>query len=98
MTTFAHINIRGLRSQKHQLTQFLTDNNIDILSLNETNLTNKILFKIPNYITYNQNSGLGNSPHTGVALLIKDSINSTLVSKGTHPHEFITVKLHSPYQ
>ena len=87
-----HININGLKPKKHELTQFLHDNNIDILSLNETFLHNDDPPNIPHYtlITQNRPDARGGG---GVAFLIKNSIQFNLIQKGLAPNEHITIQV-----
>ena len=45
----AHVNIRNCRNKEVEISLFLKENDIDILSLNETWLKSNFKFDIPNY-------------------------------------------------
>jgi len=48
-------NANGVSRHKLELSQFMNDNEIDVMLLAETHLTNKYNFKIREYMFYNTN-------------------------------------------
>ena len=49
LTTFLHINIRGIRGSKEELIQLLNKKNVFVASINETLLSTKSQIQIPGY-------------------------------------------------
>lgn len=69
-------NACGILNKKHELLNFLTKENIDIMLLGETWLKNGIYLTIPNYLVYRTDRTT--QPHGGTAILIKKHIQHTL--------------------
>lgn len=69
-------NACAVTNKKHELMNFLVEENIDIMLLGETWLKNGNNFSIPNYTTYRTDRTA--QPHGGTAILIKKHIKHTL--------------------
>ena len=65
-------NCQGLRPKRKQLQNYLLENQIDILALNETFLKPKFKFHLPGYDIYKNDRLVGNKD--GVAILVKKGI------------------------
>lgn len=66
-------NANGISKRKNELKTFLDDNNIDIMLLSETHLTNKNNFYLTGYIFHATNHPDGKA-HGGTGILIKQRI------------------------
>ena len=65
-------NRQGLRSKRKELQNYLLENQIDILALNETFLLLKIKFHLPGYHIYKNDRLVGTKGR--VAILVKKGI------------------------
>ena len=65
-------NCQGLRPKRKELQNYLLENQIDILALNETFLKPKIKFHLPGYDIYKNDRLVGTKG--GVAILVKKDI------------------------
>ena len=65
-------NCQGLRPKRKELQNYLLENQIDILALNETFLKPKIKFHLPGYDIYKNDRLVGTKG--GVAILVKKGI------------------------
>ena len=77
MTAFMGTNItlwncQGIRSKRKELKLYLKENKFDIVSLNETLLTNKVDFKIQGYNTIKNDRSAGT--RGGVTFLVKHGL------------------------
>lgn len=66
-------NANGVNQHKSEIFNFLSNNNIDVLLLSETHLTNKYNFNIPRYTFHKTNHPDGKA-HGGTGILIKSRI------------------------
>ena len=64
-------NFQGIRPKRKELELYLIENNLDIVALNETFLTNKIDFKIQGYDTIKM---IVTGDRGGVAFLVKHGL------------------------
>ena len=62
-------NCQGLRPKRNELHNYMLENQIDILALNETFLKPKFKFHLPGYDIYKNDRLVGTKG--GVAILIK---------------------------
>ena len=69
----AHINIRNCRNKEMEISLFLKEKNIDILSLNETWLKSKFELDILNYIITRNDRP--RRQRGGVTILVRNNIN-----------------------
>ena len=88
----AHVNIRGLKGKRHEVTNFLHHYDVDVLSLNETFLTPNDSLTFPEYTLISQPRG---GRGGGVAFLLKNTINHDILHKDIHPNEHITLRLNT---
>ena len=65
-------NCEGVRPKRKELQNYLLENQIDILALNETFLKPKIKFHLPGYDIYKNDRLVGTK--SGVAILVKKGI------------------------
>ena len=65
-------NCQGLRPKRKKLQNYLLENQIDILALNETFLEPKFKFHLPGYYIYKNDRLVGTKG--GVAILVKKGI------------------------
>ena len=65
-------NCQALSSKRKELQNYLPENQIDILALNETFLKPKIKFRLPGYDIYKNDRLVGTKG--GVAILVKKGI------------------------
>ena len=65
-------NCQGLRPKRKELQNYLQENQIDILALNETFLKQKFKFHLPGYDIYKNDRLVGTKG--GVAILVKKGI------------------------
>ena len=65
-------NCQGLRPKRKELQNYLLENQIDILALNETFLKPKIKIHLPGYDIYKNNRSVGTKDK--VAILVKKGI------------------------
>ena len=73
----AHINIRSCRNKVAEISLFLKENDIDILTLNETWLKSNFKLDIPNYsITHNDRP---RRRGRGVAILVRNDIKFDII-------------------
>ena len=73
----AHINIRSCRNKGVEISLFLNENDIDILTLNETWLKSNFKLDVPNYnITRNDRPKRRGG---GVAILVRDDIKFDII-------------------
>lgn len=72
----AHWNARGLRNHFQELKLFMAENNLDVMMINETNLTAKDKFRISGYECYRKDrSATGTTnPGGGVLIYIRKTI------------------------
>ena len=68
----AHINVRSWKNKEVEISLFLKENVIDILSLNETWLKSNIKLDIPNYTIVRRNRLRRQGE--GVAILVRNNI------------------------
>ena len=68
-------NCQGLRPKRKELQNYLLENQIDILALNETFLKPKFIFHLPDYDIYKNDRLVGT--RDGVAILVKKALLST---------------------
>ena len=73
----AHINIRSCRNKEVEISLFLKENDIDILSLNETWLKSNFKLDIPNY-TIARRDRLRRQGG-GVAILVRNDIKFDII-------------------
>jgi len=66
-------NANGVSQHKLELAQFLPDNQIDVMMLLETHLTNKYNFQLRGYSFYGTNHPNGKA-HGGTGILIRSRI------------------------
>ena len=71
-TNIMFSNCQGIRSKHKELELYLTENNFDIVALNETFLTKKVDFKIQGYDTIKNDHSAGT--RGGVAFLVKHGL------------------------
>ena len=90
----AHINIRSCRSKEVEISLFLKENDIDILTLNETWLKKNFKLDIPNYtITRNDRPSRQGG---GVATLVRNDIKFDIIDTCCNintDNEAITIRL-----
>ena len=72
----AHINICSCRNKEVEISLFLKENDIDILTLNETLLKNNFKLDIPNYITHKDRPSWQG---VGVAILVRYDIKFNII-------------------
>ena len=75
-------NCQGLRPQRKELQNYLLENQIDILALNETYLKPKHKFHLPSYDIYKNDRSVGIKG--GVAILVKKGITVNQEWKNEH--------------
>lgn len=78
-------NANGLNQHIHEIKAFIAVQNIDIMLVSETHLTNKSYVTLPNFSIYNTNHP-ANTARGGSAVLIKNSIAHTVNTKYCTPH------------
>ena len=69
-TNITFWNCQGIRPKRKELELYLTENNFDIVALNETSLAKKIDFKIQGYNKDDRSTGV----RGGVAFLVKHGL------------------------
>ncbi len=96
ISTFLHINIRGISGKKEELIQLLNEKNISAASINETFLTNKSRINIPGYniIRKERQSRQGG----GVAILIRKNTEYSEIDYGLslqqlNGNEYVTIRM-----
>ncbi len=96
ISTFLHINIRGISGKKEELIQQLNEKNISAASINETFLTNKSRINIPGYniIRKERQSRQGG----GVAILIRKNIEYSEIDYGLslqqlNGNEYVAIRM-----
>ena len=88
----AHINIRSCRNKEVEISLFLKENYIDILTLNETRLKNNFKPDIPNYTITRKDRP--SRKGGGVGILVRNDINITdTCSNINTDNEAITIRL-----
>lgn len=93
----AHWNANGVRNKTQELAQFLHNNDIDVLLLNETHLKPSLDLIVQNYKTY-RSDRLGR-PGGGVAALVRNRIRSALTESPLTPTiEHVDVEIHTSNQ
>ena len=85
LTTFLHINIRGIRGSKEELIQLLKEKNVSVASINETLLSTKSRIQIPGYNIIRKERQTGHGG--GVAILIRNNIEYSEIDFGLSPEE-----------
>lgn len=75
-------NINGLSRRKDEVTAFMVANDLDVLLVSESHLTDRRYFHIPGYCTYFTGHPDGRA-HAGTAIIIRQHIQHTLLK----PHE-----------
>ena len=75
-------NCKGLRQKRKKQQNYLLENQIDILALNETFLEPKFKFHLPGYDIYKNDRLVGTKG--GVAILVKKGIIVNQESKNDH--------------
>ena len=73
----AHINIRSCRNKEVEISLFLKENDIDILTLNETWLKNNFKLDIPNYTITRKDRP--SRQGGGVAILVRYDIKFDII-------------------
>ena len=66
-------NANGMHQHIHEIKAFIADQNIDIMLISETHLTEKSFVRIPNYTIYNTNHP-AKTARGGSAIIIRNSI------------------------
>ena len=88
----AHVNIRSCRNKEVEISVFLKENDIDILTLNETWLKNNFKLDIPNYTITRKDRP--SRQGGGVAILVRNDINIIdTCSNINTDNEAITIRL-----
>ena len=92
----AHWNAEGIRNKKAELQNFLTRNEVDIICIQETHLTDNHKFFIRGYSDFRQDRK--NRHKGGIITLVRNTIAATKVSSSREQDEleFLTVKLLLP--
>ena len=75
-------NCQGLRPKRKELQNYLLENQIDILALNETFLKPKFKFHLPGYDIYKNDRLVGTK--SGVAIFVKKGIIVNLECENEH--------------
>ena len=93
-------NCQGLRPKQKELQNYLLENQIDILALNETFLKPKFKFHLPCYDIYKNDRLVGTK--VGVAILVKKGIIVNQEWKSDHfkvitDHEALAVEIELQY-
>ena len=73
----AHLNIRNCRDKEAQIYLFLKENDIDILTLNETWLKNNFKLEFPNYTITRKDRR--SRQGGGVAILVRNDIKFDII-------------------
>ena len=73
-------NANGLNQHKAEVSHFINENNIDVLLISETHLTNKYNFHIPGFIFHPTNHPDGKA-HGGTGILIRNRIKHYTLEK-----------------
>ena len=90
----AHLNIQSVKNKIEELKNYLIINNIDIISLNETMLKSKNIFKINNYncVRCDRKHKRGG----GVCLLIHKSIDYNVIDLNQKDDiEYVAIKINN---
>ena len=90
----AHLNIRNCRDKEAQIYLFLKENDIDILTLNETWLKNNFKLEFPNYTITRKDRR--SRQGGGVAILVRNDIKFDIIdtcSNRITDIEGITIRL-----
>ena len=66
-------NANGINQRKNEVSHFLQEQDIDVLLVSETHLTNKYNFNIPGFVIHKTNHPDGKA-HGGTAILIRNKI------------------------
>ena len=93
----AHINIRSCRNKEVEISLFLKENDIDILTLNETWLKNNFKLDIPNYTITRKDRP--SRQGGGVAILVRNDIKFDIIDTCSNintDNEAITIRLKNP--
>ena len=89
----AHVNIRSCRNKEVEISLFLRENDIDIITLKETWLKNNFKFDIPNYnITRKDRASRQGG---GVAILVRNDIKFDIIDTCSNlntDNEAITIR------
>ena len=96
----AHINIRSCINKNLELQLFLKENNIDILTLNETRLKPNKKFEIPNYVVLRKDRA--KKKGGGVTVILRKDIKFEPLTIPTPPDcpiehrplKFLTKEIH----
>lgn len=75
-----HWNANGLTKHKLEVYNFLLSNNIDIMLISETHLTDKNYFRIPEYLFYDTKHPR-NMARGGTAILIKKRLKHSILEE-----------------
>ena len=92
----AHINIRSCRNKEVEISLFLKENDIDILTLNETWLKNNFKLDIPNYTITRKDRP--SRQGGGVAILVRNDIKFDIIDTCSNintDNEAITIRLNN---
>ena len=90
-------NANGLCQQIHELNSFLPGNEIDILLVAETHLTNRSYVKIPNYKLFHTNHP-DNKAHGGAAVIIRETIKCIEINAyKTHNIQASTIQIEDQF-
>lgn len=88
-----HWNADGVGGKQLELSKLVCDLLVDVIAISETRLTHNIKLRIPGFSCYRCDKHL-NGKGQGVAILVKDDIEHTLVhTPGTNYLESIGVKI-----
>ena len=90
----AHIKIRSCRNKEVEIYLFLKENDIDILTLNETWLKNNFTLDIPNYTITRKDRP--SRQGGGVAILVRNDIKFDIIDTCSNintDNEAITIRL-----
>ena len=79
-------NSNGVCQHRLEIMHFLAQNNVDVLLLSETHLTNKNYFGIPGFIFYKTNHPDGKA-HGGTGILIRRRLKHYFL--GSYAHNFL---------
>ena len=90
----AHVNIRSCRNKEVEISLFLKENDIDILTLNETWLKNNFKLDIPNHTLTRKDRR--SRQGGGVAILVRNDIKFEIIDTCSNintDNEAITIRL-----
>lgn len=83
MTNILQWNLNGYKGQYEMLQKVSTDNNIDIICIQETNLKKDETINLKNFTCFNKNREECKAASGGVGLLVKNQIYSEEIQLNT---------------